>query len=199
MKDRAYRDAYVRSQITTALPFQLRALRKARGWTQEQLAELSGMAQSRFPSLEKPTGKMPDLDTLCRIAAVYDIALQVRFLPFSELIDWDEGFDPDAFNIGTFDGEFGESSQPIGDQNPKDLLHEIVEVQQYQVQQVPNQTLMGLIESPWKQGKVLPFPGRVGPSAAAHQVPSGQPSRAQPIPPQGELLEQQGSITYGSR
>ena len=111
MNDKAYRDAYVVSQIRTALPFQLRALRTSRKWSQELLAEKAGMAQPRISDLERPTGRMPNLDTLCRIAAACDVAVEVRFVPFSELIDRSEHFDPENFNIPTFDDEITQAEE----------------------------------------------------------------------------------------
>lgn len=111
MKDKTYRDAYVVSQIRTALPFQLRALRTSRKWSQEYLAEKAGMAQPRISDLEQPTGRMPNLDTLCRIASACDVAFEVRFVPFSELIDRSEHFDPEHFRVPTFDQEIKEAEE----------------------------------------------------------------------------------------
>jgi transcriptional regulator with XRE-family HTH domain len=111
MEDRSYREGYVQSQIRTVLPFQLRALRKSRGpeWTQAYLAERTGMAQPRISELEKATGSLPNLDTLCRIASGLDIGVQVKFVPFSELIRFSEEFDPEACSIKTFEEELAEA------------------------------------------------------------------------------------------
>jgi len=131
MKDKAYRDAYVRAQITTTLPFRLRGLRKSMGLTQEKLAALTGMAQSRFPNLERPTGKMPDLDTLCRIASAYDIAVQVRFIPFSELINDETRFDPENFSIRTFDEELRDAEpQPFAIADDQDQAGPLMQQEQ---------------------------------------------------------------------
>ena len=111
MKDKAYRDAYVQSQIRTVLPFQLRSLRTAKKISQEDVAERAGMAQPRISDLERPTGRMPNLETLCRIASAFDVALEVRFVPFSELIRNSEIFDPDTFPVKTFDEEIEEESK----------------------------------------------------------------------------------------
>jgi transcriptional regulator with XRE-family HTH domain len=111
MQNKAYRDAYVQSQIRTALPFQLRALRTGKGWSQGTIAERAGMAQPRISELERPSGRMPNLDTLCRIAAAHDVALDVRFVPFSELIERSEGFDPDHFTVKTFEEEIRETER----------------------------------------------------------------------------------------
>jgi transcriptional regulator with XRE-family HTH domain len=114
LKEKAYRDAYVQSQIKTALPYRIRALRKSRGWTQDEFAQRAGMAQSRVPDLERPTGKLPKLETLCRIASAYDVAVEVRFVPFSELVDDSEGFSPDEFAVPSFTEEFNSEDMPKG-------------------------------------------------------------------------------------
>jgi transcriptional regulator with XRE-family HTH domain len=111
LQDKDYRDAYVQSQIRTVLPFQLRSLRASKGLSQEIVAARASMAQPRISDLEKPTGRMPNLDTLCRIAAAYDVALEVRFVPFSELMRNSEGFSPDSFTIPTFDEELEKEAE----------------------------------------------------------------------------------------
>lgn len=109
MMDKEYRDAYVQSQIRTRLPFQLRALRKSMQLSQAELAKAAEMAQARISDLERPTGKLPKLDTLCRIASALDVAVEVRFVPFSELIEASENFDPDNVSIKTFEEEVKEA------------------------------------------------------------------------------------------
>lgn len=96
MKDKRYRDAYVASQIRIGMPFQVRALRKSRNWSQSQLAERAGMSQPRISEIEKPGARSLNVDTALRIAAACDVGLQVRFVPFSELIEWSETLDIEA-------------------------------------------------------------------------------------------------------
>jgi len=110
LKDREYRRAYVDSQILVGIPFQIRSLRKQRDWSQERLAEEAGMLQPRISAIEKPGRGKLNLETLERIAAAFDIALQVRFVSFSELIGWSEGFEPDAFGIQSFAEEYGQAA-----------------------------------------------------------------------------------------
>src|SRR5260370_21372211 len=99
------REAYVAAQINIGIPFQIRALRKSRGWNQEVLAEHAKMAQPRISEIERPGERRPNIETLLRIAAAFDVGLQVRFLPFTELIEWSESFDPENFEVRTFDDE----------------------------------------------------------------------------------------------
>lgn len=90
------------------LPFQVRGLRKDRGLSQGELAALVGMAQPRISEIEKPGERSLNIDTLLRIASGLDVALQIRFVPFGELVSWSENFDPDNFQIPSFDDELAE-------------------------------------------------------------------------------------------
>ena len=107
LKDLAYRKAYIASQINIGIPFQIRALMKARGWTQETLAEKTGMLQPRISGLMKPGKTRPNIETLRRVAEAFDCALIVRFAPFSELARWAEDFEPDSFNVPAFSDDVG--------------------------------------------------------------------------------------------
>jgi transcriptional regulator with XRE-family HTH domain len=111
MRDKAYRDAYVGSQIRMTLPLQVRELRKRREWTQPQLAEYAGMAQPRISELEKPGERRLTIETLLRLASAFDVALQVRFVAFGELIDWSEGLDIDNFAVQPFETEVAEAKR----------------------------------------------------------------------------------------
>lgn len=106
IRNKEYRHGLIAAQIDIDVPLQLRALRKQRGWSQPKLAERTGMKQSRFPLMEKPGGAHFTLQTLRRLAEAFDVALIVRFAPFSELLDWSEHFNPDGFSVPGFDDEF---------------------------------------------------------------------------------------------
>ena len=105
LKDKQYRDAYVASQIRMSLPVQIRELRKSRDMTQPQLAQLSGMTQPRISEIERPGERRLNIETLLRIASAFDVALQIKFVPFEELIDWGEGVDLDHFSVIPFTEE----------------------------------------------------------------------------------------------
>ena len=107
IRNREYRHGLVAAQIEIDLPLQLRALRKQRGWTQPEMAERTGMKQSRFPVMEKPGGARFNLDTIRRLAEALDVAVIVRFAPFSELVDWSNNFNPDTFTVPSFEEELG--------------------------------------------------------------------------------------------
>lgn len=113
MKNKAYRHGMVNAQIEIDLPLQIRALRKQRVWTQPQLAAEAEMKQPRISAMEKPGAVHFTLETLRRLAEAFDVALIVRFAPFSEFIDSSNSFRPDEFLVPTFDEEY-RTSEPNG-------------------------------------------------------------------------------------
>jgi transcriptional regulator with XRE-family HTH domain len=112
LKDKAYRHNFVSEQINIGVPFQISELRHNKGWSQELLAEKSKMKQSRISQIENPDYGKLTINTLKRIASAFDIALIVRFAPFSELIDYTtstphivRGISERSFNIKAFEEE----------------------------------------------------------------------------------------------
>ena len=116
LKDREYRRGYVGAQINVGVPFQIRALRRQRGWSQGRLAEETEMLQPRISAIEKPGNGKLNIETLKRLANAFDVGLEVRFVPFSQLIDSSESFDPDGFSVKPFDEEFRETGVTSGQQ-----------------------------------------------------------------------------------
>jgi transcriptional regulator with XRE-family HTH domain len=101
LRDKEYRDLFVAELIDTGVPFQIRAMRESRGWTQAQLAEAAEMAQPRIAVLEDPNyGRL--VNTLKRIASAFDVALIVRFVPYSMLVDLELQLSPDTLNPPSF-------------------------------------------------------------------------------------------------
>ncbi len=97
-----YRDGYTEAQLSVEVPFQIRALRKARGWTQAQLAERCGIPQARISHVEQPGRDPLSLRTLYRLSAAFDVGLLVQFVPFSELVRREAAFDPKTFRVSSF-------------------------------------------------------------------------------------------------
>lgn len=102
LRNKEYRDGYTEAQLSIEVPFQIRAIRKARGWTQTQLAERSGIPQARISHLEQPGRDPLSLRTLYRLAAAFDVGLLVQFVSFSELVRREAAFDPETFNVPSF-------------------------------------------------------------------------------------------------
>ena len=57
----------------------LRAMRKARGLTQGQVSEASGLTQPMISKLEAPVGAIPQLDSVMRYVAACDGKLELDF------------------------------------------------------------------------------------------------------------------------
>lgn len=85
-RDKLFRDAFVESEISATIAAQIATMRKDRDWTQSDLANATGMAQSRISLLEDPSYDRMSITTLKRIASAFDVALAVRFVPFSEIL-----------------------------------------------------------------------------------------------------------------
>ena len=105
LRNKAYRDGYTEAQLSIELPFQVRALRKARGWTQAQLAKRCGIPQARISHIEQPGRDPLSLRTLYRLASAFDVGLLVQFVSFSELVRREAEFNPETFFVNSFEAE----------------------------------------------------------------------------------------------
>ncbi len=107
LRSKKHRDAFVSAYVDKTIPFQIRALRLAeeRNWTQEELASRAGMKQERISVCENPNYGRFSLQTLKQIAAAFDVALMVRFAPFSELVEWESNLSPESLEVKNFDKE----------------------------------------------------------------------------------------------
>lgn len=96
LHDVDYRRAFVEGHATDTIAFQLRAMRKAEGWEQKDVAEKLGnrKLQPMISRYENPDYGKYSISTLLELAAAFDVALAVRFVPFSELAEWDLSTDP---------------------------------------------------------------------------------------------------------
>jgi transcriptional regulator with XRE-family HTH domain len=114
LQNKAYRDAFVAEQINTVLPFQIRAMRGDREWTQRELGERAEMKQEMISLLESLSYGRYTLRTLTRLASAFDVGLVVRFVSFSELINWATNLSPEHVSVPSFDNDPGlkESSIP---------------------------------------------------------------------------------------
>ena len=85
-QDKDYRDIFVEEHIGVGLAHQIRALRDKNGWTQEELSNRAGKKQPVIAQLENPDYGNYTLKTLKTLASAFDVALQVNFVSFSDLI-----------------------------------------------------------------------------------------------------------------
>jgi transcriptional regulator with XRE-family HTH domain len=106
------RTRFVESHLGKTLAFQIRSMRDAKNWSQGALAEKVGMNQNAISRLESPTYGRATLTTLKRIATAFDVALVVRFVPFSQMVSWvtgtshlDGGLSQESLRVASFDQE----------------------------------------------------------------------------------------------
>lgn len=98
--DRKARESYINSKISVLVPSQIKALRlKSQTPQQTALARAAGTQQSRLSNLEKPGESNVTLETLAWIASIHKVGLIVKFVPFSEMLKWENSYSQDAFNV----------------------------------------------------------------------------------------------------
>jgi transcriptional regulator with XRE-family HTH domain len=112
MRGRETRARFVESHLNKGLAFQIQSLRDRKDWSQQELADKLGTNQNAVYRLENPGYGKPTLTTLKKVAAVFDVALVVRFVPFSQVVNWvsgtpfiDRGLTPSALEVPSFEDE----------------------------------------------------------------------------------------------
>jgi transcriptional regulator with XRE-family HTH domain len=104
-KGKHYRDNFVSAQISTTIAAQIQTMREARGWLQKDLGERADMSPARISVMENPSYENPSVKTLKRFASAFDVALIIRFVPFSELVSWVSSVSPEKLNAASFDDD----------------------------------------------------------------------------------------------
>jgi transcriptional regulator with XRE-family HTH domain len=104
LEDEEYRHEFS-SDVGTGLSFQIRALREKKGWTQEELAARTGKKQETISQWENPDYGSYTLNSLKSLASAFDVALIVKYAPFSELVDWTVNLSPSRLAPLSFEEE----------------------------------------------------------------------------------------------
>lgn len=103
MNKKGFRDAYACAHIDQGIAYQIAAIRKQRGWSQEELAEKIGMRnQSDVARIEDTASEDISIATLKRLASAFDVALSIKFIPFTKLIDERSDVSDDAMKVDSF-------------------------------------------------------------------------------------------------
>jgi transcriptional regulator with XRE-family HTH domain len=110
-----YRDAYVAENLKSGIAFQILYNREARKWTQESLGEKTGQGQNGIARLENPFYGRFTLKTLLKIASAFDVALLVKFVPFSRFLDELKDVSPEALIAPTYEDEFNNIRREISE------------------------------------------------------------------------------------
>ncbi|MEW6687556.1 MAG: helix-turn-helix transcriptional regulator [Pseudomonadota bacterium] len=135
LANKASRRAYVRAELVNGVASQIRILRQERNWTQVQLAKRLKTTQTVVSRLEDPSYGKFSIQTLLQVGDAFDVALHVRYMPFSEFMlrTWDTS--PHRFSAASYDEErhqIGFYSLPSGP-----YLHSIGSLSGVSTGQVP--------------------------------------------------------------
>lgn len=83
----AMRHELLGTYINVALAIQIKQLRLAKGWSQEQLAQKAGLHQPQIVLIESVRWEhWPRIETLQKIGRALDVALRVRFEEWGSLV-----------------------------------------------------------------------------------------------------------------
>jgi len=105
-ESKEYREAFVEESVYTFIAFQIRSMREGLSLSQKDFGRKVEMAQERVSVLEDPNPETkPTIKTLLRIANGIDCGLEVRFIPFSKVLDQSFKSSPDELRVKTFDEE----------------------------------------------------------------------------------------------
>lgn len=92
--------AYIKGKLSVLIPSQIRALRLKSGMPrQADLAKAVEMQQSRISMFETPGAANFTIDTLARLAAVFRVGLIVKFVPFHKMLQEENSFSQDSFDV----------------------------------------------------------------------------------------------------
>lgn len=86
LADKEYREALAVEHVNTTVAIQIHKMRECRHWSQSDLAEKLGKHQELISQWEDPDYGRYNIATLKAIAKAFDVALLVKFIPFSELV-----------------------------------------------------------------------------------------------------------------
>ncbi len=97
------RASYINSKLAVLVPAQIRILRLKSIDPpmpfQRDLARESGMQQSRISMFETPGAANMTLETIAKIAAALRVGVVLKFVPFHDMLRWENSFSPDTFDI----------------------------------------------------------------------------------------------------
>jgi transcriptional regulator with XRE-family HTH domain len=102
----------VSSYVDKGIAYQIRAMRDRQDLSQGSLADMVGMNQNAISRLESPWYGKATIRTLKRLAEAFDVGLVIRFVPFSQLVNWisgtpywESGLSPQAMAVPSFTQE----------------------------------------------------------------------------------------------
>lgn len=105
LDDKEYRAEFVSAMVSNSVALQIRELRKKSTLSQKKLAKKMGKKQSVISRLEDPEYGAFNVRTLLEMANAFDVALLVKFIPFSELMNRSRHLAPNDLGVPSYTEE----------------------------------------------------------------------------------------------
>lgn len=102
-QDKETRHIYAENFLNTYIATQLKVLREDREWTQQHLAEETGMKQERISVLEDVNYDSWTIKTLKRFAKAFDLRLSIKFESFGSFLTDYDNFNREYLKRPSFD------------------------------------------------------------------------------------------------
>ena len=125
--EKAYRQGYVSVHLRRGIARQIQIIREQRGWTQQDLAEKANKTQNTVSRWEDPSYGKFTINTLIELGSALDVALVVKFVPFSQYFDELDHQSPDEISAKSFVEEFETKHQETKDK--QDLVRLLTKLQ----------------------------------------------------------------------
>lgn len=97
------RTAYIKAKLVVLVPAQIRALRLKSDNPpmpyQKDLAREAEMQQSRISMFETPGEANITLETLAKVAAALRVGVIVKFVPFHQMLRWENDFCSAGYDV----------------------------------------------------------------------------------------------------
>ena len=82
--DKEYAHSYMEGHAVSRIAAQVYALRRQRGWSQEELSKMSGLAQERISKIESADFSSLTMKTFHKLSRAFDVHLHIAFEPFTK-------------------------------------------------------------------------------------------------------------------
>jgi Helix-turn-helix domain len=194
--DRDYRADYIRAKLDVLVPSQLRALRLRWQKTQPELARLADMKQSRISAMETPGKVNFNRETLVRMAATLSVGIKIQFIPFSEMLEWENNYSQDTFDVTQLadDVDFLEARTPARKRQRRRNPHLRQRAPRPQVTSVPVTEIRAGTLGGSQQGSQMNLEFATAESQV-RQAPA--PSNLIPLPTKTDIVEKALAAAVG--
>ena len=97
-----YRQEYLKATLTAWVVNQLKTLRRQRKWTQQDVAERADTPQSGIARAESEDYGSWSTNTLLALAKAFDVALEIRFVPWTQYMRDMADTSPERMEVPSF-------------------------------------------------------------------------------------------------